>query len=253
MNRVGSIDLVDLVGICELQGREGLPYPFWRTQAESSVQDASSLADRFTDGDLRVFREWAQAYVHADIWVECRVNYSSEDPDMRILAYRAGQSGFFASQRPGEDVVDVFTLSPYELGAAIAGSVGLTTPGADTQIVIPGYLEKFMGRVDDADDGDYEVEVSRPVSRPRRLGSVVQGADVTVMATVQSRCQPAREWGVNWGQKVVVWVQINDDGDYIYSPDFSHAIPVTAQNLSKRIDQLIAKDVAALRQARGLD
>lgn len=70
------------------------------------------------------------------------------------------------------------------------------------------------------------------------------------MAVIQSRCDPAREWGLGQGRKAVGWVRVRDDGEYIYNPDFSHATPVTPQTLGKRIDQLIIEDVAVLRQRR---
>lgn len=256
LNRVGSIDLIDLVGICELQGRDGLPYPFWRTQPSSTIDDdAVSVAGRFADGDLRIFRAWAEAYLHADIWVTCRVNYANDDPDMRILAYRADQSGFLATQQPGEDVVDVYTVSPYELGAAIAGSVDLAQPGTRPRIVIPGYIAQYTDTASTrTDEVDYTIRFS-PVggARSGRSRLAVPAADVSVMTTVQSRCRPAREWGTDWGDKLVVAVRVNDDGDYVYAPDFSHATPMRAQDLSQRIDRLIAHDVATLRQQRGLD
>ena len=44
-----------------------------------------------------------------------------------------------ATQRP-DDVVEMFTLSPYDLGPAIAGMVELTKPGARPVIVIPDYV-----------------------------------------------------------------------------------------------------------------
>ncbi|WP_396912360.1 hypothetical protein [Mycolicibacterium sp.] len=51
---------------------------------------------------------------------------------------------------------------------------------------------------------------------------------------------------------VLVWVRIKDDGDYIYSSDYSVAVPVTAQALRDRIDHAIATDVSVLRRRRGL-
>jgi hypothetical protein len=45
-------------------------------------------------------------------------------------------------------------------------------------------------------------------------------------------------------------VQIREDGDYVYQPDFSHAEPMTEQKLAHRIDQLIAEDVAVLSGRR---
>ncbi|MHA7653387.1 hypothetical protein ACX9NE_16960 [Mycobacterium sp. ML4] len=254
VDQVGSITLIDLLGICDVQGRDGLPYPFWRTQPVAVPEmNASSVAERFDSGDLRVFQSWVRAHAEADIWVECRVNFTSEDPDLRILAYRAGELGFFASQRPGEDVVDVFALSPYDLGAAIAGSVNLVAAGTHSEIVIPGYLDRFTSSVPiDEDDDDFELQVSSRVAPTRRREHVVSAGDVAVMTTVQSRCVPAREWGVDWCEKVAVCVRLRDDGDYLFTPDLERAVPVTAQALADRIDNLIAEDVAVLRRRRGL-
>ncbi|MDP7723274.1 hypothetical protein [Mycobacterium sp. TY814] len=46
-------------------------------------------------------------------------------------------------------------------------------------------------------------------------------------------------------------MHINDDGDYIYDRHFSYAEAATESKLSERIDELIARDVAVLRQLRG--
>ena len=71
--------------------------------------------------------------------------------------------------------------------------------------------------------------------------AMVSNADVAALATVQSHCQPARSSGVDWDKNFAVWVQVRGDGDYIYNPDFSHAVPVTEQNLSERIDRLYCR------------
>lgn len=67
-----------------------------------------------------------------------------------------------------------------------------------------------------------------------------------LLGTVQSRCQPKGVWSVDWTRDAVVWVRIDGDRDYIYTPDYSQAVPVTPPTLRKRIDQLIAADVAVL-------
>ncbi|MDP7704673.1 MULTISPECIES: hypothetical protein [unclassified Mycobacterium] len=162
---LGSIELADLTALFVLQGHENPPYPFM-----SSAPDAASLASvshRFSDGDLSVFRTWVKAYQDADIWLECRLLHNRDDiPDIRILAYRADQSGFFASQRPHEDVVDVYQLSPYDLGPAVAASIGSTGPGSRGRIVIPKY-ENYFGGPSPDDEDDYEVSVMRPVRDSR--------------------------------------------------------------------------------------
>jgi hypothetical protein len=256
---VGSIDLQDLAALCEFLGHEYLPYPLMQTRpahsAARSRHDAdasSSFADRFEHGDLKVFREWMNAYAKADIWIESRILYNPADtPHARILAYRAGEAGFFAWQRPGEDIVDVYRVSAYELGVAIADSVGLTGPGTYSRIIVPKYVDYFRAPANESMGDDYNFSILRPVAvRPRATGTVVKNADVAAVATVQSHCNPAHAWGVDWTKKFLVWVAVRNDGEYIYTPDFSRATPLTTQILSDRIDQIIAEDVAALRQRR---
>ena len=146
------------------------------------------------------------------------------------------------------------TLSALDLGAAIAGAVGLTEPGTQSRIVIPGYVGHFGDRAateydDGEDDEIYSVRVAaHRSSQPTH--SVVADEEVTAIATIQSRWQPPRRWGVDWTKSVIVFVQIDADGDYIYTPDFSHAVPLTEHVLRGRIDNLIAEDISALRRER---
>ena len=243
---VGSLDLSDLAQLCNLQGFDDLPYPFTQT-GRPGLKEASA--------DLQVFRTWVNSYAHADIWVDSRVMYRPNDiPDTRVLAFRADQLGFCASQRSDEDVIDVYQLSPYELGAAVANLMTLTGPGRHPRISIPkymGYFRRATAALNNDDDDDYEFSVLDAV--PRNTASAatnVPNAHVAAMGTVQSHCEPAHSWGVDWDKNLVAWVQVRDDGDYIYEPDFSHAMPMTEQKLVNRIDQLIAEDVAHLRSQR---
>lgn len=246
---VGSIDLADIAVLYELQGHERAPYPFM--PADQGVPSRASVADRFSDGDLRVFRKWVTSYRDADLWLEGRVLHSSDDiPDTRVLAHRADQLGFLALQRLREGVVDVYQLSPYDLGPAVASSIGPTGPGSRARIVIPKYENYFAEPATDDEDG-YKVSILRPVRADRGAAVRVPNSDVAALATIQSRCRPARSWGVDWDRKFLVWVHITDDGDYIYEPDFRYAEPATGSKLSERIDHLIVQDIAVLSQLRG--
>jgi hypothetical protein len=252
LHRVGEINLRDLEMIGQLQGQEGLPYPFGHTHPHKQHDERiSSVADRLAHGDLSAFREWTGAYIDAEIWVACRV-HSVDSPDRRILAYRAGDAGYLACQRSNDDIVEVSRLSALDLGAAVAGSVGLTRPGTRPRIVIPGYVGYFADlgatEYDHGDDDEvYSVRVAvHRSSQPTH--SVVADEDVTAIATIQSRWQPPRQWGVDWAKSVVVCTQIDGDGDYIHTPDFSHAVPLTEQSLSGWIDGLIAEDISARRR-----
>lgn len=254
---VGSLDLSDLAQIFNIKGYGDVPYPFMQTGRpglnDGQATGQYSITERYNDGDLRIFRPWVNAYSGADIRVECRVLHRPDDiPDTRILAFRADQVGFCASQRPDEDVVDVDRLSPYDMGAAITNLLALTGPGRHSRISIPKYVGYFSKSTADLDNDDYEVSVLDVRPQDVAAATNVPNADVAAMGTVQSHCRPARSWGVDWDKNLVAWVQISHDGDYVYERDFSNAVPMTEQLLVKRIDELIAEDVAVLRRRRGI-
>src|SRR6202000_162664 len=134
--QVGTLDLSDLNAINDFYGRDFLPYPFMFTQTspyatrEEALAYLNTVPDRFNHGDLSMFRECFDAYVDADIRVECRVQYIPADtPSVRVISYRRGQLGFVASQQPDVDLLDFYTVSPYDLGAAVCHAVTLTEPG----------------------------------------------------------------------------------------------------------------------------
>jgi hypothetical protein len=260
LKHVGRVELNDLIGMCSGDG-DGVPYPFWRTNREpywgEVEQTLLPFADRF-DGELSPLREWAETYRHADIWIECRVAaFTPEISNIRLLAHRAGAAGFIAAQRPGVDVVDVYGLSPLDLGAAVAGLAELSQPGTHPAIRVPGFLDNFIGTAQesrlvtefDEDDDGFSVHTKAEL---RTGAAFLDYDDVTLLGTVQSRCQPSAVHAVDWARGVVAWLRVRQDGDYVYTPDFSQAVPVTAQTLRMRIDELIAADVALLRQRRGL-
>ena len=181
LHQIGSIDLTDLDIISKSYGRDFLPYPFMLTRPSrfstrnEYVDYATSVPDRFNHGDLRTIRRWAASYAHADIRVECHVQYIPADtPSIRVVAHRAGELGYLAKQRPDDDVIDVYELSPYDLGAAVADSVDLTKPGNRSEIVIPEYVP----RTDNADaargfHGSRLSDISTAIrSAPRRRDSV---------------------------------------------------------------------------------
>ncbi|OMC08447.1 hypothetical protein [Mycobacterium sp. SP-6446] len=252
LREVGSIDLLDLDIISRFYGREFLPHPFMFTQPSrfswdhEYVEYAKSVPDRFNNGDLRLFQECAGSYAYADIRVECHVQAIPADaPSIRVVGFRFDQMGFLAKQRSDEDVVDVYELSPYLLGPAVAESAGLDKPGRRTAIVIPEYVRSSGSTSASEDLTIHQTIESEPTA------TKVPRADVTAFATVQSHWRPTRQWGLDRGKHFAVWVRIKDDGDYLYKPDFSEANPVTASVLAERIDRLISEDIKALRQFRG--
>jgi hypothetical protein len=249
LRQIGSIDLTDLDIISRTSGRDFLPYPFMLTRPsgfsshDEYVAYATSVPDRFNYGDLRIFRRWAASYVYAEIRVECHVQYIPADtPSVRVVGNRVRDLGYLARQRPDEDVIDVYEASPYDLGRAIAESAGLTKPGSRAEIVIPEYGIP-ADNPDAAEDFSILESPTTPTAEVRR-------ADVTAFGTVQSHWRPTRRWGLDRRKNAAVWVRIKDDGEYIYTPDFRRAKPLTVAILAERIDKLIAEDVAALKNFR---
>jgi hypothetical protein len=246
LKRVGRIELRNVNAISEFYGRDFIPYPFMvRDPVRSALQAeaADSAPDRFNHGDLRIFKQWFTTYMTAAIRVECNVQYLGVDtPSLRILAHRSGEFGFLATQHV-DDAIEVFALSPYELGAAVAGSVKPTKPGKHAKIVIPEYIP----RRSPADDGGARHAVSVPVVTSATAMKVPEST-VTVYATIQTHWRPARDWGFDHTKDAVVWVRVSDDGEYIYVPDYSHAKPMTGRGLRDGIDRLIGQDVASLKK-----
>ncbi|OBJ63130.1 ESX secretion-associated protein EspG [Mycobacterium asiaticum] len=251
---VGTIDLADLDALCQLRGAEFLPYPLLREGVPVETgAGAPSVAARFDGGELQVFRDWIETHEHADVWVECRVLYRDDDtPDTRLSACRSAGLGFLAAQRPGQDLVDVFELSPPDIAAAIAQGVRPSGPGSHPQVVIPKYVNYFRGSAAESagfDDFDDDYEVTIRADRPGvEQATVVRDADVLALATIQSHCEPARAWGVDWAKDFLVWVQLDADGDYIYDAEFQHAVPATYETLRSRIDRLVEVDLAESRR-----
>ncbi|MGV9799930.1 hypothetical protein ACWDTP_17970 [Mycobacterium sp. NPDC003449] len=248
---VGALDLLDLQLINERHGRDPLPYPFMLTRptrfefVDEVAHYAAQLPDRVRSGDLSAFAKCLDAWTHADVTVAGHVQYIPADtPSIRVLAFRTGQAGYLLEQQADADVVDVYTVSPFELGAAIAQAMCLKGPGRHPRMVIPEYLPIRAAVVDDD-----EVVVRHEVfTEP---GAKVSVSQLSAYGKVQSNWRPAREWGLDARKESLVWMRMTDDGDYLGAPDRSRGIPLTVALLGERIDGLIAADIEMLREARG--
>jgi hypothetical protein len=250
LHEIGSIDVIDLDILSKSYGRDFLPYPFRLTRPSrfsthhDYVEYARSLPERLNDGDLRTFRRCATSYAHADVRVECHVQYIPADtPSIRVVAHRAGELGYLAMQRPDEDIIDVYELSPYDLGHAVAQAVDLAKSGDKGEIVIPEY---WPHNDNAAAAEDFTVLESADIS----TATEVPRADVAAFATVQSHWRPTRRWGFDRRKNAAVWVRIKDDGEYLFAADFREARPMSRPMLAERIDKLIAADIKALRDFR---
>jgi EspG family len=248
-SHIGTMNFEDMKAINAFYGRDFLPYPFMVTQRSRFETRDELLAyttlvpDRFNHGDLRVFKEPIRAYGTADISVACHIQYIPNDtPSLRVLAWRTDQLGFFAAQRPDVDLIDIYTVSPYDLSTAICDALPLTEPGQHPEILIPEYVPRDQAQFD---GGDFALR-HRPVGAEVRIPS----SEVTAYSTVQSHWRPTRQWGVDRGKRAIVWVRIHDDGEYMYVPGQSTARPMTKAALREQTDLLIADDIEALREFR---
>lgn len=250
LDYVGRLDLVDLQALSDSVGREFLPHPFVQQRPtrfanyEEYAAHRAAAPGRLRDGDLSDFNAWFTGCLNADIRVECVVSIVGA-PRGRLLAHRRGESGFLAAQRSEDHAVDIYTVSPYDLGLAIVGALALTQPGKHPKIVIPEFVRQPTPSVGEEDSGftirqlDLQSD-AKPVPR----------TDVKRYTRIQSRWQPARDWGFDRTKDLAVYVAIDDDGDYLYAPKFHYLTTMTARNLADRIDSLIADDVANVREFR---
>ena len=253
----GTIAVVDLETACELYGRNALPYPLGRRRPVGSVwlatRQVRPIAQRLADGDLYRVRAWVEALVRADVCVECRVRQLGQD-DLRLHAVRAGALGFVAAQgidSDGVDVVDVFAVAPSALAAVITESVGLIGAGAHPRIAVVGggnHLPEPPESIEEYDDLGFPLP---PTDVDEPAISVVDIQDVTASGTVQTRYEPARWWGTDPQRRILQWVNVSGDGDYLYAADAGYAEPVTADMLRGFIEGFIADDMEAARMGRG--
>lgn len=248
MHPFGSMDLVDIEVLSRAVGRDFLPYPFMHTQplrfasADEFDRHAGVIRERITGGDLAHYRNCLDTYLSADIRVESNVRYKRGRPPIRVIAFRRGDKGFLAEQRPNADVVDLYTLSPFDIGPAVAERSGLVAPGIHQRIVVPEYAPPHLGRDDDA----FRVGHSAGPVSPSLVE--VQLERVIALGTIQSHWRPTRRWGFDKRKSAAVWFRVAEDGDYVFAPDYSSATPIKQHVLAEKIDRLIAADVAVLRR-----
>ncbi|MDF2824802.1 MAG: hypothetical protein K0R68_2210 [Mycobacterium sp.] len=248
---IGALDLLDLQLINQRHGRDSLPYPFMLTRptrfefVDELAEYAAQLPERLHSGDLAAFARCLEAWAHADVTVSGHVQYIPADTaSIRVLAFRTGQAGYLLQQRADADVVDVYTISPFELGAAIAAAMSLAKIGRHLRIVIPEFVP-IRPAATDTDDVVVRHEVTA------NSGVEVSASQMSAYARVQSNWRPAMEWGIDARKESLTWMRMEDDGDYLFVPERSTGIPLTVALLRQHIDGLIDADIEALHEARG--
>jgi hypothetical protein len=251
-DRLGTVAVVDLEAACEMYGREDLPYPLGRTRPVGSVwlatRDVPSIDDRLNGGDLVSIRAWVEAIVRADVCVECRVTFSDQDrPDLRMHGVRAGDLGFVAVQgtdRDAVDIVAIYAVLPGLLGALIADSVGLVGAGTHARIKVASCADRLSTTTNLAEEpDDLDFLVADAVWGEQSVHTVDE-RHVLATGTVQVRCDPAR-FRVDPVRRVLRWVQVLDDGDYLSASDQAEYLEsLDAEMLRACIDGLIAEELA---------
>lgn len=247
-NVVGTVAVVDLEAACALYGHDSLPSPLGRSRPVGSVwllsRGGAPIERRLDDGDLRDVRTWLASLAQAEVTVECRVRFSDvATPDIRVHGVRAAESGFVAVQRldgDGVDVVDIHRVSPHALGAVFADAVGLAGAGSRLRIAVTGRgneLPAAPESIEQYDDFGFLI----PSAEPRDTAlDVVDGADVVAVATLQTWQNPDRHRGGDANSHVLQWIQVDDDGDYLYAPGgVGYAEPMDVELLRTGIEELI--------------
>jgi len=73
LTKLGSIRLPEVEALSTYAGRDFIPFPFLATEenphtyAEDYGAFASSVIERYQQGDLQIFAKWARTYESADI------------------------------------------------------------------------------------------------------------------------------------------------------------------------------------------
>jgi hypothetical protein len=246
---VGSVSVGDLTAISDYYGRDFIPFPFMQTlnsplSPEEVAMHDMSVIDRFKNGEMREVQDWAMSYVRCDIRVEAHVQFlASDKTSVRVVAHRTGSKGYFAQQTE-DDVVEIFSLSPYEIGEAVATSMALSKPGCHDAVMIPEYQVR-QGNQDESS----EVSIKAALHTGDAIAKVSR-QDLDAIASVQSHWRPVRRWGVDRRKPAVFWVRPKGDGDYVFSSDYSLARPLSQPQLVTQINRLIAADIARLREFR---
>lgn len=247
MAAVSTVALVDLEAACELYGRDTVPDPLGRSRPVGSVwllsRDHGPIENRLNGGDMGDVRTWIQALGRAEVCLECRVS-SAEGPDFRLHALKVDETGFLATQRidpDGVEVVDISVVPSQALAAVVVQTVGLVGAGSRLRIAVVGGGDRLPvppETVDEYDDFGFLI----PKAEPRDTAlEVVDACDVIAVAELKSWHDPDRRWDGDANRQILQWVQIKDDGDYLYVPGGAgYAEPLDTALLRTCLDELIA-------------
>lgn len=251
-HQVGQIGVADLATMAADLGLERLPYPLNATWPPGQSPAPVARQPVLDADDKAAFSSWVERYMRADIWVTARVFHTAADaPAERIVCFRTADIGYLAVQHT--DTVEVRRLHAHDLAAAIGDELPLTSAGEYREAIVPRYVGYFAGLNPTApaqyEEAEEPLWSTRSALPPRPRYQVIPDHDVTTVTVIQSHWKQPHNWGVDWGKNAVVTVAANNDGDYVYRPDYTYATPVDHSVLTMRINTLIAEDVSRIRDA----
>lgn len=246
---VGDIEATDLRILFEACGAEFLPYPIAQYgarsmgSAEHYARHAAAVLAAFRDGELSKLAPPLDLVLsNPDLRVEYYAHDLERDkPIHRVAAFRRGDHACLLRQVGVDDRVEINTLSPFDIGAAIADMTPALRQGRHPAVIVDGYTS--IAEATSAST-DITQRVSGVGNLPR-FGT----SDLSAFGSVQSSWRPARQWGRDPDKELIRWVYTGGDS-YLVERDGSWARPVGLDMLRNRIDEGIAVDVAAIRANR---
>lgn len=249
---IGEIEVTDLRILFESRGLEFLPYPIAQYgprsmgTADKYSRHVAEIADSFAHGELAKFNpaldiSWAKPDLRVEYYSH---DLRSDEPIHRVVAFRRGGHACLLRQIGAEDRVEIATLSPFDIGPAIATMAPALRPGPHHAVTIEGYTHTHEPTEVAASSSAVTQRVFSGADIPH-----VEAAEVRGFGSVQSNWRPARDWGRDPRTELIRWVY-TDSGAYLVQRDGMTAKPVTVPALQVRIDEGIAADVASIRAHR---
>ena len=248
---IGEIEVTDLRILFESRGLESMPYPIAQYgprsmgTADTYRRHVAAVTDSFTHGELAKFAaaldiSWARPDLRVEYYGH---DVQSDEPSHRVAAFRRGDHACLLRQIGSDDRVEIATLSPFDIGPAIAAMAPTLAPGPHPAVTVEGYT-----RTDEPTEIGLSSEVTRQVVSGADIPHI-DAEDVRGFGSVQSNWRPARDWGRDPRAELIRWVY-TDGGAYLVQRDGMTAKPLTCPALQVRIDEGIAADVASIRAHR---
>nr|WP_238543127.1 ESX secretion-associated protein EspG [Mycolicibacterium hassiacum] len=228
MSHVGSAAVVDLEAVCDHYGVSDLPSPLGSSRPVGSMwlltRDLPPIDYRLEYGDLAPLRPWVAALSSADTSISCRVSYpDNATADLRLHGLRTDEAGFIAVQRSDPetvDAVDIFLVDPDDLEAVVLEYAGLVGPGSHQRVAVSA---NSLGLPAVETDELYD-EFGFPVyDTGEAPPAIVSPDDIVTVGVIRARS--------DLRSSEYRWIQVRDDGAYLYPERSDHAEPIDSATL----------------------